>query len=112
MTAVDSVGVTQTDRDTGSEWAQLLASTRRNGYCPIVRRLVPRLVGDLIAVATGLAIFDWINGGFHERPALFALVYLGIAAVVALTHVCREGSRVEEVVLSIKAATIAMVRTQ
>jgi exopolysaccharide biosynthesis polyprenyl glycosylphosphotransferase len=111
MTAVDSAGTTQTNYDADLAWVDRPVPSFGDGYRPLVRRLVPRLVGDLIAVAAGLTVFDQITGRFHDRQAMFALAYVGIAAVVDFTHVHREWSRVEEVVLAMKAALIALVLT-
>ena len=82
---------------------------RRDRGPTLARRLLPRLVADILAVSVGLAIF-WVWGG---RPAgvqiLFALGYVLITALADAFHVRLERGYVEEFVLAVKVAVVALL---
>jgi len=77
----------------------------------LTRRLLPRLVADLVAVSVGLGIF-WVWSGRPPRlQILFALGYVVVTALADAFHVRLERGYVEEFVLAVKVAVVALLLT-
>ena len=77
----------------------------------IARRLLPRLVADLVAVSVGLGIYWAWSGRPPRMQILFALAFVGVAALADAFHVRLERSYVEEFVLAMKVAVVALLLT-
>jgi exopolysaccharide biosynthesis polyprenyl glycosylphosphotransferase len=91
--------------------AGVRSKTARRDYLPLARRLLPRLFADLFSVAIGLLVFAAVVHHFELHSAEFSLVYVAIAIVIDFTHVRREWSRLEEVILAFKVGAEALVLT-
>jgi len=77
----------------------------------IVRGLLPRLLGDVLAVSLGLVVYHALTGHGIARQIVFALCYVIIAAIIDATHVRAEWNLVEEFVLALKVAIVALALT-
>jgi exopolysaccharide biosynthesis polyprenyl glycosylphosphotransferase len=74
-------------------------------------RLLARLAGDVLAVGIGMTVFSLHIGRVSESQLFWAVGYVLIAAVIDATHVRKEWSLVEEFVLAMKVAVVALVLT-
>ncbi len=88
------------------------APTEVRGSGPdLARRLLPRLVADLVAVSVGLGIYWAWSGRPPRMQILFALGYVVITALADAFHVRLERGYVEEFVLAVKVAVVALLLT-
>lgn len=77
----------------------------------LTRRLLPRLVADLVAVSVGLGIFWEWTGQPPRMQSLFALGFVVVATLADAFHVRLERGYVEELVVAAKVATVALLIT-
>jgi exopolysaccharide biosynthesis polyprenyl glycosylphosphotransferase len=77
----------------------------------LARRLLPRLVADVVAVSVGLGVFWALSGRPPRLQILFALGYVAVTAMADAFHVRVERGYVEEFVLAVKVAVVALLLT-
>ena len=75
----------------------------------IARRMLPRLIADLVAVSVGLGIYWMWSGRPPRMQALFALAFVAVAVLADAFHVRLERGYVEEFVLAVKVAVVALL---
>lgn len=74
-------------------------------------RLGIRMSCDVVAAAVGLAMFDWLAGRVGPIQMAWAAGYVALAVAIDASHVHREWTYLEELVLAIKVASVALVLT-
>lgn len=91
--------------------ADRIAVERRVWRRRLRRQVLPRLLGDLIAVVCGLVVYFAATGKSNLLEWLSALSYLLVAFAVDGTVVRRRWGIIEELVLALRAALTALALT-
>jgi exopolysaccharide biosynthesis polyprenyl glycosylphosphotransferase len=77
----------------------------------VIRRLLPRFLGDAASVTVGVAIFEMTGHVLVLSQILWAVGFFAAAVVIDATHNRIEWNYVEEFVVSLKTSFLALVLT-